>query len=574
MSRQHVHSTTASQKRPQQSCGFRRGFLLSNSGRTRSSSSKDVPVSRVLRKSDDSLLSLEDIVENVNQSQTLQLLTEKLMTDAVSVNDDAGNDCLDLGIIETETYLVANTETAETAADCNHDRFTVEKQLAQTLHRWRRHKLLHPKELRNSVTALVSQCPRHLIWDSLLDTIARNATLSHRLPEVRLAVCLLVVQTTTTTTTTATTLDDAFLSSLRNADMTNKKTRKRLLAAIHLLDLWLDNYGTMELQSLDGNKRRDQDRQELPSSILLVLIQNVVPLLARHVLRLDDTVATYTIVGNDKPTVLAQRIVDMVYRILTLVSQQALVQFEAKSLTSVEATNSRNQPGPSHSSGDPVGRRLVETVWEQSESVLVDLWKMNLHWVTILKGTVDAEKHGNWSAMSSKEIQARCKVAVLVNWQQYHQQQQQHHDMETISATTLNVDNNSNNNLNQLVHNDDGFAVKLTWCRCLGGTVFPFGVVGSLAQTLSPLEPSPSDSFLNNLLKGAFDDADYHDDPSKVTRCVAQIRALVAWIGQKRKHLGVLLDRKIDVQNLSWSLLKALTSNVGGEFADIILVAL
>jgi len=450
---------------------------------------------------------------------------------------------------------------------------------------------------------------RRLVWESLLDALALQQQRHwnpQSSPEVRLGLYMMMTVTTaaiaaedknsgvaaaaaaaaadtpsappsivvdadTADDAAASTIDPAFLAFLREATISQhnhdgddgKTTRSRLLAAVNLLDVWL---------MIDDVENEDE--------LLFSLVDQVVPLLASSVTNATSKNAPLVHHSGNKPTVLANRTIDVVFRIVTKAAQRA-VGGEPNTVTAAldeDASVGRTTTTAS-------AKLLAASVWRQAKAVDA-LWDWQLAWlqqwsstttITTTEGENDDHCHQdcwNWSRFfSSKEIQRRCQAAILVDWHQHfqnfcermetlqQQQQQQHNGAETIDSAMEEGD------------------VHLDWCHCLsGGAVLlqesrDDGVVGgSLSQTLSSsLAPASKEQVMGMFVQ--YDALAVATDKriGSNTACSSAVRSLVAWIGQKRKHLG-LLDRA-EIQKLSGWLMDGIAS---GNFRcmDIVVAAL
>lgn len=466
----------------------------------------------------------------------------------------------------------------------------VQNQLAQTLYRLRRrHRHSSKPERSNNNSAPMSQSasasappfallssivdpwlsqfPRRLCWEAVLNSISALETLSHRQPIVQLGLYMLQQPLQQQRQLQSGDADDddnnasAFLSLLRDAHRRrndDKTTRRQLLAAVNLVHLWMDCL----TESLEEDCEHDDigiPEKEPSTAAIHFLVEDLVPLLAPLVIRVppaSNSPSPHIASGTNKPTVLMHRTVDVLYRIFSLTAQNAAVLLLL----------SKQQSKPANDAAE----NFAESVWRHSESVLVELWKLQLRWLQTADDDDDNQQgtsnDWNWSSLSSKEIQRRCKEAVLVDWQQQFQFR-----CEQINKLKVAEEG----------HNKSGAAtqIKLEWCNCLAGTMRrpSRDGFGSLAQTVL-LSSSSMDPWSKiGLLESFWEIED--DSESETTNSATRVRGLVAWIGQKRKHLGLLLnqggdDEDDDVLKLSVWLLESLASNSSRYCTNIKLVAL
>ena len=453
---------------------------------------------------------------------------------------------------------------------------------------------------------------RRLVWESLLDALALQQQRQRHWnpqssPEVRLGLYTMMTTMTIAITAedknngvsaaaaadspsapsadvveaaaaaaAASTIDPAFLAFLREATISQhhhdgdegKTTRSRLLAAVNLLDVWLMT-----------------DDVENNDKLLSSLVDRVVPLLASSVTNASSKNAPLFHHSGNKPTVLANRTIDVVYRIVTEAAQRAIGGGPNAATAALEDGDVSVSHTATTTTTTASAQLLAASVWRQAEAVDA-LWDWQLAWLlqrsptttktTTLTTTEDenddhCHHHDcwNWSRFSSsKEIQRRCQAAVLADWHQHYQ-----NFCERMETLQNNVADTTDSAMEE-AH------VHLDWCRCLSGGEAVLlrnsrveGVVGgSLSQTLSSsLAPASKEQVMGMFVQ--YDALAVATDEriGSNTACSRAVRALVAWIGQKRKHLG-LLERS-EVQKLSGWLMEGVASE-NFHCMDIVVAAL
>jgi hypothetical protein len=262
----------------------------------------------------------------------------------------------------------------------------------------------------------------------------------------------------------------------------------------------------------------DDDTIELACA--LSLVNQVFPLLV-------DTIASSS--TSKKPTVLEHQILDVAYRLINVAANRV---FEAPPETDISAT-------------------LAASLWTHAE-LLTQLWDVQLKWLEC-EGLDWKGQTLDWGDLPLEEVRRRCKVAVLADWQQVYEECRKRCDNTNEGRPT----------------------VARLWCECLS-TGQTGAQSGSVAQTLATsIDPISKETILTAFTSAEADSrisckGSVSPSPLVLDDRRIIVRGLVAWIGQRRKHLGSL--GRDEILQVSWWLLEALVHR--GQWDEVAVVAL